>query len=278
MELIMHYQNVFESLFEDNLFAGEHTACSGENYLINLTELSEQGISIIYSFEKDNTDKMSSLWKEKNGEHLTAINGTDITIKDFTAPTVEQLSTVVNSVINNIDNDNKVFLHCRGGLGRTGTFLAALYLSKTDSSVEDAVKFTRKMYSPHAIEIQSQVDALHEYKNSLVLIKNKGHFNAIEVDGPYFNNMENTFKELKGSALRTAILTEFEHQLRQVEDTDHLRSFVDEFKSSHMHSILLSQGGAIQKFFSIDTSSICKLNKIITEKEKQLEIINHRPK
>ncbi len=55
-------------------------------------------------------------------------DGSAYVVEDFTAPTLEVLQGAVSLVAKACEDGNKVFIHCGGGAGRTGTVLAALML------------------------------------------------------------------------------------------------------------------------------------------------------
>jgi atypical dual specificity phosphatase len=73
-----------------------------------------------------------------------------IPVKDFTAPTIEQLTQFVEIV----SNHKRTLVHCKGGMGRTGTFLAA-YLISANHNVDATIQFIRAL-RPHSIETRDQ--------------------------------------------------------------------------------------------------------------------------
>ena len=89
-----------------------------------------------------------------------------ITIRDFTAPTQNQLSKFMNAVNKALDK-GKIIMHCEGGSGRTGTMGAAYWIKK-GLSAKEAIDRVRKS-RPHAIETKEQEESLQELEKSLRL-------------------------------------------------------------------------------------------------------------
>lgn len=160
--------------FDRKLYAGSHPAWVGENVSKNFNALRDKGITIIVSLE----EKAASIIREncaKDGlKHFTQIDGVSITVADFHPPTTEQLATVCHTILDAMEDDKKVFIHCRGGMGRTGTFLAALYMLKNDCSAKEAITYTRKTYCPWAIETEEQENSLDSFRTELTAKRHYG--------------------------------------------------------------------------------------------------------
>jgi hypothetical protein len=84
----------------------------------------------------------------------------NIAVKDFSAPTVEQLEQFVK-LVDGLSPWTKTLVHCEGGTGRTGTFAAAYWVTK-GMSVADALTYVRKV-RPHAVETREQEEVLTEF-------------------------------------------------------------------------------------------------------------------
>jgi len=87
-----------------------------------------------------------------------------IPIKDFTAPTQEQFMQFLE-VIDRALKNGKVVMHCRGGLGRTGTMAAAYWIDK-GLSVGEALKKIHAS-NPAAVENPVQEKSLRELERIL---------------------------------------------------------------------------------------------------------------
>jgi atypical dual specificity phosphatase len=82
-------------------------------------------------------------------------------VVDFTPPTPEQLVVGVAAIRSAVANDQKVLVHCGGGLGRTGT-LVACYLVDTGLAADDAIAQVRRS-RPGSIETKAQEQAIHAF-------------------------------------------------------------------------------------------------------------------
>ena len=58
-------------------------------------------------------------------------------IRDFGVPTREELRRILNTIDDALSYGRTVFVHCRGGIGRTGTVLGA-WLRRHGHSAEEA--------------------------------------------------------------------------------------------------------------------------------------------
>ena len=82
-----------------------------------------------------------------------------IAVPDFTAPTQEQLHQGLLETLRLMEAapDLPVYVGCAAGLGRTGTFIAALARL---AGIEDAVAWTRATYDRRAVETPAQEQAV----------------------------------------------------------------------------------------------------------------------
>lgn len=87
----------------------------------------------------------------------------NIPVKDFHAPTVEQLAQFV-SLVAGLPRGAKTVVHCQGGTGRTGTFAAAYWIAK-GLSVSGAIARVR-LARRHAVETREQERALDDFAGS----------------------------------------------------------------------------------------------------------------
>jgi atypical dual specificity phosphatase len=83
-------------------------------------------------------------------------------VRDFSAPTTDQIGRFVARTSSAIGAGGRVAVHCAYGMGRTGTFLAA-YLVHTGLSSRDAIAEVRRL-RPGSVETAEQVAAVRAYE------------------------------------------------------------------------------------------------------------------
>lgn len=84
-------------------------------------------------------------------------------ITDFGVPTVVGMQAILNDVQNALDQGGKVYLHCRAGIGRTGT-VAATWLVSQGLSPQQALDLLAQKWrmvdkhaqEPHSPETEAQ--------------------------------------------------------------------------------------------------------------------------
>ncbi len=75
-----------------------------------------------------------------------------IPIPDEGAPDTDEMEKAVNWIDESIGSGNKVLVHCRFGIGRTGTLVAAYFLSKGHSLKEALHKMDHTPSGPFSRE------------------------------------------------------------------------------------------------------------------------------
>jgi atypical dual specificity phosphatase len=85
-----------------------------------------------------------------------------IPVPDYHAPAIAQIEEFVRFVRQRREEGGKVLVHCMGGIGRTGTMLAA-WLIAEGASASDAIR-TVRAGRPGSIETESQVRRLREWE------------------------------------------------------------------------------------------------------------------
>jgi len=92
---------------------------------------------------------------------------TVIPVEDFEGATLQNFQAFFNICDKHLGDDSgAILVHCRGGNGRTGMFLAA-YLMRRDSLSASAGIAAVRATRPHSIESRDQVDSLKELEHFL---------------------------------------------------------------------------------------------------------------
>jgi atypical dual specificity phosphatase len=119
----------------------------------DLAFLRAQGIDALVSLPEQPLDPAAL------SQH--GIESLHIPVADFHAPTQAQLDQYVNAVQSWTSAGRRVGTHCTAGLGRTGTFLAALFVAR-GMDADAAIAEVRRL-RPGSIETDEQEQAVREF-------------------------------------------------------------------------------------------------------------------
>lgn len=135
------------------VLAGELAGCARPHIAASCQAVADQGIRTIITLTED---PLPSSWT--SAARLDAVH---IPIPDMGAPTPDQLEQVVAAIDASLRAHKPVVAHCLGGIGRTGTVLAA-YLVHRGLSAEEAITHIRRLRHP-SIETAAQEAAIKAF-------------------------------------------------------------------------------------------------------------------
>jgi atypical dual specificity phosphatase len=135
------------------LDADRLAACRYPRSDSDLRALAERGVSLLVNLHERGH---SPAQMQRFG--LTELH---LPVRDFTAPSLEQLERGVQALVTTVDAGERVAVHCGAGLGRTGTLLAC-YLVQRGMAADEAIDDIRRL-RPGSVETPEQVAAVHAF-------------------------------------------------------------------------------------------------------------------
>jgi protein-tyrosine phosphatase len=87
-------------------------------------------------------------------------------IPDFSAPTLEELLTVLQWIEAKVREGKRVLVHCIGGCGRSGTVAVAWLMYSKRLPLGHALSEVRRL-RPCAVETESQIELLKELERAI---------------------------------------------------------------------------------------------------------------
>ncbi|MCX7046459.1 MAG: dual specificity protein phosphatase 23 [Candidatus Sumerlaeota bacterium] len=119
------------------------------------TALYEEGIRAVVSLDSDSDFQAHA--KEFGFEYFLS------PIPDFSVPSLPQVEECLRFIESNLKADKPVAVHCRAGMGRTGTILACYLIRHEGKSAQDAIARIRQM-RPGSIETEEQEEFIQDYE------------------------------------------------------------------------------------------------------------------
>lgn len=123
---------------------------------LDLTALQRVGVSVLVSLESE-VPRISPAILERFG-----IRGLHLPISDMDVPSLEDASQLCKTLCRLIDSGEAVALHCKAGLGRTGTMLVACLIWQ-GMSAENALAEAR-LVEPRWVQSQQQTEFVRKFE------------------------------------------------------------------------------------------------------------------
>jgi protein-tyrosine phosphatase len=108
---------------------------------------------------------------EQAGYYSLSVNYQRFSIGDFGIPTVGHMKTILDTIDRSMNEDRKIYVHCWGGVGRTGTTVGC-YLVRQGKTGDEALaqlaawwqQVPKRMLHPRSPETDEQVKFIREWK------------------------------------------------------------------------------------------------------------------
>jgi len=136
---------------------GRVAGCRGPRSKSDLAFLRSQGIRALVRLAYDEETGMT-----KRRVEAERIEDFYEPVRDFTAPSQEQIDRVLKFVQNALEQGKPVAVSCGAGIGRTGTILGC-YLVSLGHTAEQAIQQLR-LARPRSVEVLEQREAIIEFE------------------------------------------------------------------------------------------------------------------
>jgi len=136
---------------------GRVAGCRGPRTSSDLAFLRSQGIGALVRLAYEEETGMT-----KRKVEAEEIDDFYEPVRDFTAPSQEQIDRVLKFMRNALDHGKPVAVSCGAGIGRTGTILGC-YLVSLGLTAEQAIQQLR-LTRPRSAEVLEQREAIIEFE------------------------------------------------------------------------------------------------------------------
>ena len=197
----------FNNWINRQVICGPYPGVDGKNYLteesavINLKHLIDNGVSVFVSLQAETTahtfndpGSVDPRFKWAFPEYISyayliAKYGLDVKgniiflsfpINDCTVPTHKEFINNMIVLLEHLQSSKTIFIHCAGGHGRTGLYVACLLLTLNHISHAEALKLTQQLHDVRQImdrrqylttvsspSTQAQIKFVQHYKQFL---------------------------------------------------------------------------------------------------------------
>lgn len=164
-------------VIENKLFAGSNPVVLDKTQTKNnLSELAENNIEVIINltnkstFEKLGLINYSDIIKNFYSNINKNIKIERFGIKDFTVPDKNHMLEILKTIDNYISQNKKLYIHCMGGIGRTGTVIGCYLISKNITDNGNALKYISQLRTglkSESPETQKQKKMIEEWDTNL---------------------------------------------------------------------------------------------------------------
>jgi len=159
---------------QDRLLAGEYPGhYDGKQARKRIDALIEAGFNTFIDLTRpDEVSPYFGILLEQAQAYSVKVKHQRFAIADFGLPTPEQMSTILDTLDDELHAGRKIYLHCWGGIGRTGTTVGC-YLVRRGMTGEQALRQLSKWWKSvpksrihtHSPETPEQMDFILNWEN-----------------------------------------------------------------------------------------------------------------
>jgi len=155
---VIHRPTNFSWVIEDKL-AGSGRPMTYRQFLW----LVAQGIDSIITIREG---PLSSDWFINTNMLANSIDHIHLNVKDYGAPSLQQLDNTIEFMKKQIDRGKRVLVHCAAGKGRTGTILAAYLVKEENLTAVQAINKIREL-RPGSVQTKTQENCIEAFERYL---------------------------------------------------------------------------------------------------------------
>jgi protein tyrosine phosphatase (PTP) superfamily phosphohydrolase (DUF442 family) len=157
------------------LLAGEYPGTREiDNTTDRLRKFIRSGIDTFIDLTQEGEmPSYDSQLQEQAADNHIEVSYTRIPIIDFDIPSIDQMTMILDKVDNSLKAGKKVYVHCWGGVGRTGTAMGC-YLIRHGARPQDALNqlstwwqdVPKRVFHPRTPETDEQIKFILSWKEN----------------------------------------------------------------------------------------------------------------
>lgn len=132
----------------DHLMAGEFPAGKrgDEETRQRIRQYLDAGITLFLDLTHDlEKHEYETILKEEAAKKSVQAQYKRLPIRDFGIPNEERMKEILDTIDETASKNGKTYVHCRGGIGRTGTVVGC-YLRRHGNTGEEALEETNRLF------------------------------------------------------------------------------------------------------------------------------------
>jgi len=134
----------------------------GINYFVDLTQNGEK---------QPYEEMLKKIAKEKEAK----VSYQRLPVQDFSIPTKQEMKQILDTIDGAIADGKTVYVHCRGGIGRTGTTVGCFLARNGNYNGQEALDETNRLFqfsgrsyeSAYSPETRDQMSFVSEWKEDI---------------------------------------------------------------------------------------------------------------